>query len=67
MDSADPNCPDVDQEGKKQISLNNVMSFLQGMKSDQSKTDKHLNQLSNKVNDLYEYEDYDEDVKVIPH
>lgn len=37
------------------------MSFLQVMKSDQSKTEKRLNQLSNKVNDLYDYEDYDED------
>ena len=61
LDSADPNRPDVDQEGEKQISLNDVMSFLQGMKSDQSKTEKRLNQLSNKVNDLYDYEDYDED------
>ena len=37
------------------------MSFLQVMKSDQSKTEKRLNQLSNKVNDLYDYADYDED------
>jgi hypothetical protein len=61
LDYADPNRPDVDQHGDKQISLNDVMSFLQVMKSDQSKTEKLLNQLSNKVNDLYDYEDYDED------
>ena len=61
MDSADPNRPDVDQDGDKHISLNDVMSFLQGMQSDQSKTEKRLSQLSNKVNDLYDYEDYDED------
>ena len=61
MDSADPNRPDVDQDGEKHISLNDVMSFLQGMQSDQSKNEKRLNQLSNKVNDLYDYEDYDED------
>ena len=49
LDSADPNRPDVDQDGDKQISLNDVMSFLQVMKSDQSKTEKRLNQLSNKA------------------
>jgi hypothetical protein len=54
LDSADPNRPDVDQHGDKQISLNDVISFLQVMKSDQSKTEKRLNQLSNKVNDLYD-------------
>ena len=61
LDYADLNRPDVDQHGDKPISLNDVMSFLQVMKSNQSKTEKRLNQLSNKVNDLYDYEDYDED------
>ena len=40
LDSADPNRPDVYQDGDKHISLNDVMSFLQVMKSDQSKTEK---------------------------
>ena len=42
LDSADLNRPDVYQDGDKQISLNDVMSFLQVMKSDQSKTEKRF-------------------------
>lgn len=37
------------------MTLTNVMSMLQIMKADQSKTDIRINELSSKVNEMYDY------------
>jgi len=43
------------------VTLTDVMSVLQIMKADQSKTDIRLSELSSKMNEMYDYENYYED------
>lgn len=61
LDSAGPNIESQNEENERPVNLVDIMSVLQGMRADQAKSDKRIDELSNKVNDMYEYEEYDED------
>ena len=63
---ADVHVAHVEPEGSTKqttsnLTLDDVMSFLKDMKKDQNKTENKLNDLSDKVSEMYdEYENYDE-------
>jgi hypothetical protein len=49
------------QNATANLTLADVMSFLKDMENDQNKTENKLNDLADKVSEMYdEYENYDE-------